>query len=713
MVHRKSLLTAQLRLAGSAIGMVFAPWPLRHSSREFPESRKVRALMVDYYPMRRFSGSRRDHDRMVTTICQECAVGCGMCAYVSEGRLVDIQGDESNPVNHGRLCSRGTSFVRDIYSPDRIPKPASRQSLRDSFDELEDWDQALDLLADRLKKIRDQHGPKSLFIECSPAAGLDFYYPAMRFAALWGTPYVFSPMDEPKGANATGIPNAPDGDCCDWIHSRCFLIVAADPASTHPIAFRWVLEAQKTGAKVIVADTRFTKTMSKADLALRIKPDTANFLGTALMKAILDAGLYEADTIRDRLAAAETWVDSFAEVPLDAAAEIAGLSLSNLKQASCLLAKTGATQIITGKRLAHSPNYGIWRTMAAAMGWTGKNGGGWYPLDSGLPRVTWATDLDDKDSARIAERFDEDSYSSTHGILESVSKGRFENLKALICSDNLLASLCVPPGIGSEDAPLTAFFGLLSNETSNLSHMLFSAQAWSEREIMSFSNDRAIQWGRKIVDPPEHAKTGLDFWMGLAQRFGWQDGFPGTSEDGNPNHEAFYAWLLKQSPVTQGCTLEVVRNSCDCGEFVHWPFDKARSQQQPSAPLIGTSEKITPTRPGAVETPSNAPDECYPLRLECSHSHSGTAIPPDNGRLNGGLVVQINPETARALGIETGDEVVLDEPARCIEARAWITRMVPRWSVYLQRGSLEERVLVRRKGQPSQEALSILGKLRS
>jgi anaerobic selenocysteine-containing dehydrogenase len=75
--------------------------------------------------------------------------------------------------------------------------------------------------------------------------------------------------------------------------------------------------------------------------------------------------------------------------------------------------------------------------------------------------------------------------------------------------------------------------------------------------------------------------------------------------------------------------------------------------------------------------------------------------------------VQINPETARALGIGAGDEVVLDEPARCIEARAWVTRMVPRWSVYLQTGSLEEKVLLRKKGQPSQEALSILGKLLS
>jgi formate dehydrogenase (coenzyme F420) alpha subunit len=647
---------------------------------------------------------------MVTTICQECAVGCGMCAYVSEGRLVDIQGDESNPVNNGRLCPYGTAFVRDVYSPERITRPASRKSLSEGFEELEDWEQALDLLADRLKKIRDQHGPETLFIECSPAAGLDFYYPAMRFAALWGTPYVFSPSDDPKSSNSTGIPNAPDCGCSDWLHSRCFLIVAADPASTHPIAFRWVLEAQKNGAKVIVADTRFTKTMSKADLALRIMPDTANFLGTALMKAILDDDLCPTDAIQDRFTSADSWLESFEKVSLDTAAETIGLTLSNLKQAASLLAKRGPAQIITGKRLALSPDYGIWRTISTAMGWTGESGGGWYPLDSGRPLLAWASDLDDADPAGIAQRLEADSCPSINSFLQSVAKGQIDCPKAIISSGNFLADHCMPPTKGGEDAALTVHFGLVPNETSNLSHMLFPAKAWSERESLCFSNDRAIHWGWKIVDSPEHAKTGLDFWMGLAQRFGWADRFPWISEDGSPNHEGFYDWLLSQSPVTKGCTVEILRNS---GEFVHWPFDREWPQHLASTPMVGSSDKMTPTPAGSYERPSDAPDELYPLRLECSDAHSGTAISPDCGLLNNGPVVQINPETARALGIETGDEVVIDEPARCIEARAWITRMVPRWSVYLLRGSLEERVLVHKKGQPSQEALSILGKLLS
>jgi sulfite reductase (NADPH) flavoprotein alpha-component len=669
--------------------------------------------MVDYHPMRRLGGTRRDHDRMVTTICQECAVGCGMCVYVSEGRIVDIQGDEDHPVNNGRLCSRGTAFVQNVYNQNRIVTLANRKSLSESFEDLEDWEQALDLLADRLKKIRDQHGPKSLFIDCSPAAGLDFYYPAMRFAALWGTPYVFSPIDEPNGTNTTGVPNAPDSGCCDWIYSRCFLIVGADPASTDPIAFRWVLEAQKNGAKVIVADTRFTKTMSKADLALRIRPDTANFFGTALMKSILEDQLCDAEAIRDRFASGEAWVDSFEKVSLDTAAEITGLSLSNVKQAAHLVSKRGPAQIITGKRLAHLPDYGIWRTIAIAMEWAGKRGGGWYPLDSGRPPVAWTAGLDDTDSTAITNRLEPDSNPSINGVLQGVARGEITPPKALICSGNFLGDFSMPSVPGSADSPLTVYFGLRPNETSNISHMLFPGQAWSERDCMSFSNDRAIHWAAKIVDPPEKARTGLDFWMGLARRFGWADRFPWASEDDSPDYEAFCDWVLGQSPATKGCSIAIVRKSYESGEFVVWPFDKKRALRQPSAPLMGEAAKITPTQAGKALESSDAPDELYPLRLECSNARSKSAVLHDIGLISDGPVVQINPETARALGIGAGDEVVLDEPARCIEARAWVTRMVPRWSVYLQTGSLEEKVLLRKKGQPSQEALSILGKLLS
>ncbi len=668
--------------------------------------------MLDYHPMTRLNGTRRDYDRMVKTICRECAVGCGLCAYVSEGRIADVQGDEANPVSKGRLCARGTAFVRDLYSQERIASPANRKSLQAEYEKLEGWEEALDLLADRLKKIRDQHGPNSLFIDCAPTAGLDFHYGAMRFASLWGTPYVFSPFDEPEGSHPDGLPNAPDGPAHDWIHSRCLFIIGADPASTHPVAFRWILEAQKNGAKILVADTRFTKTMSKADSALRIRPDTANSLGIVLMKALLDEEQCDLERITERFIAAESWQDSYERISMEAEAATIGVPLMKLKEAANLLSKQGSVQLITGKRLSHLPDYGIWRTMATAMGWTGKKGGGWYPLDSGRPPVSPSV-VRAETSGERAEGPDANAHTCINEFLGMVKTGRIDPPKAVICSGNVLDNS--PPQLtqGSKDAPFTVYFGLLANEAAKLAHMVFPAQAWAERDGLFFSNDRAIQWGRKIVGPPAETRSGLDFWIGLAKRFGWEDSFPWTSDDGTADHEAFSDWLLNENSATKGCTAEIIRNACEHGELVYWPFEGEGSHRGSPAPLVGATAKMTPTSAPEAEQPSDDPDELYPLHLEGSDPVFRTAIFADNGALNNGHVVQINPDTARALGVQTGDDIVVHEPERSTEAQAWITRMVPRWLVYLQAGSREKRVLVRKKGQSSQEALSILRKLLS
>ena len=96
--------------------------------------------MIDYRSLNRFPGTRKDHDRVVRTICQECSVGCGLLAYVKEARIVDVQGDEDHPISRGRLCAKGMAFVQGLENPDRITRPATREGPHDQFKVLDDWE---------------------------------------------------------------------------------------------------------------------------------------------------------------------------------------------------------------------------------------------------------------------------------------------------------------------------------------------------------------------------------------------------------------------------------------------------------------------------------------------------------------------------------------------------------------------------------------------
>jgi len=196
--------------------------------------------------------------------------------------------------------------------------------------------------------------------------------------------------------------------------------------------------------------------------------------------------------------------------------------------------------------------------------------------------------------------------------------------------------------------------------------------------------------------------------MGLAKRLGWEDRFPWKSEEGIADGEAFGDWVLNQNAATKGCKPEVLRKSFDKGEFVYWPFARDKASQE------GAAQKITPAPASTVDEVSDESDEIYPLYLEVADAACRVPVPSDNGASKSGYqVLQINPETARALGIETGDEVLVQDPTRITEARAWVTRAVPSSLVCLQRGTTEKRALVCKKGQSSQEALNILKEMLS
>ncbi len=664
--------------------------------------------MLAYYPVKRSPGTRKEYDYQVRTVCQECAVGCGLLAYVRDGAILEVHGEEEHPISRGRLCARGTAFIQGVSSPERLTRPAYRKDRREGFQELDDLKRALDLLAERLRKIREQHGPDSLLIGCDPEGGLDFYLGALRFASLWGTSQVFHPLGQHLHA-WPGELNSPSSSCSDWVHSRCLFLVEADLATTHPVAFSWVLEAQRRGAQIVAADTRFTATLSKADATLRIKPGNGNLLGLALMKLMLAESLHDAQAVEAGFTEVSSWQASFEQMSLEGAEAALGVSWERLRHLGRLLSKSGAVTLITGRSLGDLPHHRIWLTMATAMGWLGQLGGGWYPLESGTPLLQVHTY-----APEAGPRHPEGGHHEILQKLREADKIGTSPIRAVICSGNCLFDYLSPFGNLAQQVDLVTHFGSFPNATYEQAHLMFPAALWAERDGFTFSNDRAIQWGRRIVEPPEGCLTGLDFWMGLAQRFGWEVHFPWETEDGRADEVAFYTWLPSQSACTAGLKVERLKDSEAGAAQILWPVGKA-GLLHAAPPYFPTPEgKIAPLMAAATLAPSAETQEAadYPLYFQITQisCRSGDASHfwPWTRALGRDDAVQINPETARVLGIEAGDEVLLESPRGTRSGRAWLSRMVPRWLVASPLGVGGNRVLIRKKDQPRENALNLL-----
>jgi formate dehydrogenase len=77
---------------------------------------------------------------------------------VHEGRIVKLAPDRDNPHSLGHVCVKGTSAAQITYDADRVLRPLKRVGGPGQFVEVE-WEEALDDIASRLKRIRKQHGP--------------------------------------------------------------------------------------------------------------------------------------------------------------------------------------------------------------------------------------------------------------------------------------------------------------------------------------------------------------------------------------------------------------------------------------------------------------------------------------------------------------------------------------------------------------------------
>lgn len=649
--------------------------------------------MLANEPLRRFPGTSKAHERVVRTVCQECSMGCGLLVYVKDERLVDIQGDENHPVNRGRLCAKGMAFIQGLTHPDRITLPATRNRRQGPFEAMNNWEKGLDLLAERLKRVKDQHGPEALIIGCDPEAGFDFLMGARRFARLWGTPHVYSPLEEPVHETFSTRDAHPSASSDDWLNSRTILLVEADIATTHPVAFGRILEAQRRGTKIVAADTRFTATMSKADVAVIIKPHSGNSLGLVLMKLLLEEKLVNQKALADCFEDVNTWQSNFTAMSLDEAGAAIGPQRDEFLRLALLLGRHQPAVLITGKRLAFAPHYGIWLTMASAMGWQAANGGGWYPLESGAPTLDPSGDLED--AAPSGRK------GSVGGFPYQINGGSAPpddlKAKALIGSGDCLSDFLTPFRSLNGDMDLVVYFGSFPNRTREMAHMVFPAAAWVESDGLSFNNDGAVQWSPKAVKAGDACRSGLGFWMRLAQRFGWEEYFPWQKANGLADHQAFYQWLLNRSEDTAHLDFDQVVQE---GRQVFWhkpatPSPKSKIMPLPAPDVIG---------PG----PDAKDADAYPLFYQATRvaSRAGTTgrwwtwthdLEPEDW-------VQVHPSVAAALQIENGESVRLLSADDIIEGRACINRMVPPWLVWSSRRMQTRRVLIHRKGQSPQEA---------
>lgn len=233
-----------------------------------------------------------------------CTSRCGVIAAVEDGKFTEVRPDPRHP--NGCICVKGAAAPQIVYSPDRLRQPMVRTRPKGDPNPgwvKVSWDQALSLAALRLNDIKENYGAEAVVFSRATTAGsaaIDFDLWLQRLANAFGSPNLLTSnhictWNRRVGSKYTygsGMPT-PDFD-----HASCMLLWGINPQATSPAQARRIMRARNRGAQLIVIDPRKNTLAEKADCWLRVKPGNDGELAMAMIHALIEENLFNADFVR-------------------------------------------------------------------------------------------------------------------------------------------------------------------------------------------------------------------------------------------------------------------------------------------------------------------------------------------------------------------------------------------------------------------------------
>ena len=237
--------------------------------------------------------------KIVKTVCFMCHNSCGIDAHVKNGKLVRVTAMKEHPFN--RLCVKAKGIPEWLYSEERILSPLRKV---DGTWQKVTWDEAFGVIGDKLASIRENYGAKALVIHLGePLIGTEVSRVASRFCTLYGTPNHTSGASLCFAARAIGhglsFNNRMSALLPSYRNTRCIVVWGFNPEQANVGQAAEISLARRKGAKLIVVDPRVIPLVKKADIYAQIRPGTDLALVLGLLNVVIAEGLYDEAFVRD------------------------------------------------------------------------------------------------------------------------------------------------------------------------------------------------------------------------------------------------------------------------------------------------------------------------------------------------------------------------------------------------------------------------------
>ncbi|MGC2247790.1 MAG: molybdopterin-dependent oxidoreductase, partial [Terriglobales bacterium] len=546
------------------------------------------------------------------------------------------------------------------------------------------WDEALDEIAARFRRIADEFGPEAILpysyggtLGALNGASMDrrFFH---RLGASQLERTICSSAGEEGLKSVIGVKLGTEPE--QFAHSRYIIAWGSNIHGNNVHLWPFIVEAQRKGAKLVVIDPYRTRTAQCADWYLPINPGTDAALALGLMHVIINEHLYDADYVGRYTVGFDELKARAQEYSPEKVAHWTGISAADIRK----LAREYATTRPSAIRV----NYGIQRSERGGMAMRAVTMlpcliGSWKEVGGGLQMSLSGSFGLNKAALEMPELMRK-SLGRPARTVNMVQLGTALNsldhppVKALFVYNSNPAAVCpnhndVVRGLKRPDL-FTVVHEQFFTDTTDYADILLPATTFFEhKDLQAAYGHYYLQISSQAMEPVGECRSNVDVFRALAERMGFEDDCFRETVDSMIDRA-----LDSPNPFLKGIT----RERLETEHRIRLNFGGDESEKE--SPFLPFAHGNFPTPSGKAEFYSEAlknqgldPVVDFAPPEESRHGSGGAAFPlellarkPDN-LLNSTFanqpsvrkmepwigMLEIHPADATARGIRDGDQV--------------------------------------------------------
>jgi anaerobic selenocysteine-containing dehydrogenase len=656
-----------------------------------------------------------DRSRDVETkksFCRFCHAFCGLEVDVDGGRIVAVRGDQDHAASQGYTCLKGRAEMERIYHPDRLL--SSKQRVDGELVDV-DTEEALDAIASKLGAIIDEHGPHAVAAYVGDgghrtSAGGPWLVRKWLDGIGSRSMYTSFTIDSPgmlvAAARLFGSPLPLQ--LFDIEHAEVGMFVGTNPVLSHFMSMpqsnpvRRLRDAKKGGLKLIVVDPRRSDAAKVADIHLQVKPGEDATLFAGMIKVIIDQELYDHEYVERYTSGLETLQKGVTAFDLDYVSRRTDVPADLIREAATTFAtaRSGAAQTGTGLHMARHQNLSIQlvMTLNALCGRYDRRGGLTRhagAINFALPEFTEPVSIPEYKGPESRIRgirgsfnylgFFEEMPSNT--ITDEILTPGEGKIRALIVHGGNPA-LVFPDAASTtaalDDLDLLVVTDHFVNRTAEHADYVVAVKHPFERADIPRLMDPSYpfpfsQYAEALVDAPDGVIEDWEVFWRLAQKMGTGIDLPGLDISQDPTTDD----MLDALHSTSRIPIDEIRK---------YPGGKIFGELDP---LVGgiipnmvshDGQKIALADPdgmdeldevlaeptisgGGYRTEESFAFRMITYRMKEVYCSQGQNLPSLTAKRRFNPVL-LNPEAMRAVGVEDGDTVIVENDFGRVEGIA-------------------------------------------